>query len=228
MYLASTATTGEVTRRLSRAKGVILDFGSGFGGTMRFLNETRDDPVVGVNISPRQNQYVADFVGLPVIEADFAHTPFPQQLAANVLSIDSMVHATSKEAVVREAYRVLRVGGKFVFTDLMVADTADYEDYKHLLPRIGLDSMPTPMYYTEVMDKVGFDDVSYTDFSADAAQHYRMVGDRLNEVRQRGDSWSKYNSQIDRMLQGCRDWQRAGEEGILKWGIFEGARVAPF
>lgn len=64
-----------------------------------------------------------------------------------VVSQDSYLHAgKDRELVVKEAARILKPGGLFVFTDIMQTDGVDPNDLTEVYARIGLDDMGSPAF----------------------------------------------------------------------------------
>lgn len=193
--------------------GVALDLGSGFGGPTDTIRQSGLN-VIGLNISEAQNEIARSrYPELVILEGDYADLQFENESFNSVLSIDSLVHAPDRAEVLREAYRVLVPGGRMVFTDLMVSDDAPDEDVAPLLPRIGLPSMGTPLSYLASALEIGFKTVSYEDASENATEHYKRLALRI-------ESSDNSSPEYQKMLDGCRTWQAAGERGTLRWGKF--------
>ncbi|MGA2286231.1 MAG: class I SAM-dependent methyltransferase [Dehalococcoidia bacterium] len=93
----------------------LLDLGCGFGefGSI-FFEEPAD---VGIDLS-RGDLRVASRKGVYRLlsQADGRSLPFANESFAGVISISTLEHIPSVEDVVREAFRVLRPGGAFLFT----------------------------------------------------------------------------------------------------------------
>ena len=122
------------TKELAELAGIehgmkVLDAGSGLGGPARFLAETYDCEVVGVDLTPsfvtiaemltertglqdKVSFQVGDLTALPFADASF-DVVWTQHVVMNI-------HAA--RPLYREIRRVLKPGGKFAFYDVVAAD----------------------------------------------------------------------------------------------------------
>ena len=102
----------------------ILDAGCGIGGSSIWLAKQYGHQVTGITISAKQAAYagqhakrhgVAALVDFKV--ADFCATPFADESFDVVWALESSCHALNKADFLREAYRLLRKGGRLVVCD---------------------------------------------------------------------------------------------------------------
>jgi SAM-dependent methyltransferase len=111
-----------------RARSEVLEVGSGSGGPAVYLAESRQCRVTGIDVNEagvRNARALADSRGLNErvrFEAVDASRPLPfaDQSFDAIVSNDAMCHIANRETVLRDWYRILRPGGRALFSDAMV------------------------------------------------------------------------------------------------------------
>lgn len=105
----------------------VLDAGCGRGSACFWLAERRGCTAVGISLVAGQ---VADcrreagrrkLPELDFVQADYCRTPFPDASFDVVWACESLCHAADKSAFYREAFRLLRPGGRVVVADFLRA-----------------------------------------------------------------------------------------------------------
>jgi SAM-dependent methyltransferase len=107
------------------AASQVLDIGSGSGGPALFLARTVGCQVTGLDINPSSTTAAnawAHALGLdPLVHFQHADAsqrlPFEEHAFTTVIGIDSMNHVPARLQVLKEWSRVLRKGGRLLFTD---------------------------------------------------------------------------------------------------------------
>ncbi len=101
------------------------DIGCGRGGVSLWVARATGAALVGIDIAPTALHYAAEQVAAMGLadrarfqEGEFAATGLPAASLDGVMSVDVLVFVVDKAAAVREMARVLRPGGRFVFTSL--------------------------------------------------------------------------------------------------------------
>ena len=203
----------------------VLDLGSGYGGGPRYLAKNFGCHVTCLNLSEVQNERNEQFNlerGLDhlidVVHGSFEEIPLEDNSFDVVWSQDAMVHSSNRDQVVAEAYRVLKPGGHFIFTDLMQDDGVPNGELGPVLDRIHLDSLGSFKFYWEEARKNGFELMSIDNMSQHLVTHYdRVRQETEKQYDEIVDTCGK--EYIDRMIQGLNHWVRAGNKGHLNWGI---------
>jgi len=205
----------------------VLDLGAGYGGSMRYLAEHFGSQCVALNLSEVENERNRRMnieAGLDrniqVVDGDFTALDFDEEAFDLVWSQDAFLHSGDRARVCAEAARVLKPGGRLVFTDPMQADDAPTDQLQPIYDRIHLDSLGSPDFYRETLCKLGMKEVEFDDRSHQLPRHYSRVRKALienaGELRDRGVS----EDYIERMQAGLQHWVDGGHKGHLAWGIF--------
>lgn len=113
------------------ASMTLLDVGCGIGGPAISIAEQVGASVVGIDLSPvnvataRDRARSAALARVRFEVADAMELPFPNESFSGVYSLESGCHTPDKRAFVAEAVRVLRAGGRLVFSDWLAGENLD-------------------------------------------------------------------------------------------------------
>jgi len=208
---------------LGQSKVRCLDMGCGYGGLLR--NMDRHGMIwsaVGIDISGRMvdaaQRLSRDCPKLDFYRESIMNTSVPSEGIDLVISTDSFLHVGpgNHEAVLREAWRVLRPGGRVIFTDMMGQPSAPPEEARVLYERIGLQSFQTVDGYFETAEKLGFGQLEFEDHSECVTKHYRHILEALEEVWAKGEIDIQEESK-NRMVDGLTKWRDLASS-CLQWG----------
>ena len=205
----------------------ILDLGAGYGGAMRHLARRFGCRCVALNLAEienERNRRMTHDAGLEqnieIVQGDFTVLDFGDASFDLLWSQEAFLHAGDRISVCAEASRVLKPGGRLVFTDPMQTDHAPEDRLQPILDRLHLDSLASPSFYRETLAYVGMTEILFDEHPEQLARHYSRVREVLIEneadLREKGVS-ADY---IDRMKSGLTHWVDGGNEGLLTWGIF--------
>ncbi|MFU8831105.1 MAG: SAM-dependent methyltransferase [Wenzhouxiangella sp.] len=226
---ASRRTVAHMTELLGELKADqrVLDLGAGYGGSMRYLAKRFGCQCVALNLSEVENERNRQMnrdQGLDglirVVDGDFTNLPFDADEFDVVWSQDAILHSEDRARVCAEAARVLKPGGRLIFTDPMQSDQARPERLQAIYDRIHLDSLGSPGFYRKVLGELGLKAGKFEDHSEQLPRHYARVRQELinnaDDLRAHGVS----DEYIERMQTGLQNWVDGGKRGDLAWGIF--------
>lgn len=204
----------------------VLDIGAGYGGPARYLASTFGCDVTALNLSEKENERSRELVkerGLndkvKVIDGSFEDIPADDQTFDIVWSEDAILHSGHREKVLQEVVRVLKPGGRFIFTDPMQSDDCPDGVLQPILDRIHLSTLGSPRFYRDTLSRLGMTEVSFEEHTPQLINHYSRV---LRETQNRqSDLENSVSAEyIERMKNGLAHWIDGGEKGYLCWGIF--------
>lgn len=205
----------------------VLDLGSGYGGSARYLAQRFGCKVTCLNLSEIQNKINREETTkarmndrIEVIDGSFEDLSFAQKESFDVAwSQDAILHSGNRELVLREVDRVLKPGGSFIFTDPMQSDNCPTELLAPVLKRIHLSSLGSPGFYRKAARALGWKEVMWLDLLPDLIEHYTRV--RAEVCARESELLSVCSADyIARMKTGLQHWIDAGQAKRLQWGIF--------
>lgn len=176
----------------------IADLGCGTGANAFLIGFLYPDSQVdGVTLVPVQYEAARNYqiqmgiTNVTIHQGDFAAVDFPNNTFDRVMFIESLTHAESMLAVLREAFRVLKPGGVLHFQETLQRHQA-----RGGLQRLALETykagffMPDyPLLTTFLswLEVVGFADVTTTDYTPNVYPSAMEIGDhaqmRLDEAK---------------------------------------------
>jgi len=176
----------------------VLDAGCGIGGSSIWLAKQYGVRATGITISAKQANYaarharrhgVADLVDFQI--ADFCATPFADASFDVVWALESSCHALNKADFVREAFRVLRPGGKLVVCDgFLLQRQFNAEQWQAVVTCLNGWAVPNLCSrdeFSNLLLQQGFADIGLHDITEQtmpSVTHMYKVAKRLQPVQQ--------------------------------------------
>jgi SAM-dependent methyltransferase len=208
------------------AEKTVLDIGAGYGGAARRLAERFNCRVICLNLSEAENERnrqlnkqagVDDRI--EVIDGSFEDIPLDDHAADVVWCQDAILHSGDRARVLEEVDRVLKPGGRFVFTDPMRTDDCPEGVLDPILARIHLPDLGSPGFYQAKAEELGWRDLGFEPMHEQLVNHYARV---LETTEREGEQLKGRVSDeyIERMKNGLRHWVEGGKAGHLAWGVF--------
>ncbi len=149
-----------------KAGETVLDLGSG-GGIDVLLSARRVGPTgkaYGLDITDemlalaRENQRKAGVENVEFLKGEIEHIPLPDNSVDVIISNCVINLSGDKDGVLREAFRVLKPGGRFAISDVVTRGTVPDEVRKNMLLWVGCIAGALGDYeYVAKLTKAGFD-----------------------------------------------------------------------
>jgi cyclopropane fatty-acyl-phospholipid synthase-like methyltransferase len=176
---------------------LVLDAGCGIGGSSIWMAKQQGNQVTGITISGKQAEYarkhakrhgVGESTRFEV--ADFCATPFADESFDVVWALESSCHALNKADFLREAFRVLRKGGRLVVCDGFILQRQFSEDqWRDVVTCLNGWAVPNLCAGDEfagLLAKQGFADIQCHNITAQtqaSVEHMYKVAKRLKPVQ---------------------------------------------
>jgi ubiquinone/menaquinone biosynthesis C-methylase UbiE len=186
-------TTADEHLRFQRQLGIgpdshVLEVASGSGGPALFLARSTGCRLTGIDVHDGgidASRAAAAEAGLDDRLEFLRHDaqqelPFADETFDAVLSIDSMNHLFERQAVFREWRRVLKPGGRFLFTDaVVVSGPLRRQEMIDRGPAMGEFIFTPAGWYERALAEAGFESIRVEDVTANIAG----VGERWHAAR---------------------------------------------
>ncbi len=160
------------------ARSHVLEVGSGSGGPAVYLAQQLGCRVTGVDINAHgvrnagelaEARGVRERVAFHAIDAS-EPLPFEPDTFDAIISNDAMCHIRNREAVLRDWWRVLRPGGRALFTDAMVLTGIVSQEEIATRSSIGFYLFLPPGENERLIEQAGFALLGTDDVTANAAE----------------------------------------------------------
>lgn len=185
-HVRGLAATRDMADNLQPSGMTVLDLGSGLGGPSRYLASTYGCSVEGVDLSPsfvEAASYLAARAGLghkvAYRQADALALPFADEHFDIVWTQHVAMNIADRGRLYAEAHRVLKRGGRLAAYDVLLG-----EEQPLLYPvpwarESSTSFLLTPQQMRSVIERTGFETVSWIDRTDDAKDWFREGTRRL-------------------------------------------------
>lgn len=168
----------------------VVDIGSGFSATGRYMHRQYGVDVTGVELQPEIHQ-LAEIIternglagGVRSVNADFAkltHTPVDY-----IVSFLCILHIPERDILFQKAASTLKPGGKIYIEDYFARTTLSKDTSDKLRDIVFCTYLPSRDQYISDLTNAGFRDIQFEEVSEEWA---KFVHERTLSNRQKGTS----------------------------------------
>lgn len=202
----------------------ILDVGCGLGGAISLLNQRyRGLNLIGLNIDPRQLEFARQEVRandgnhVQFVNGDACRLPFASDSFDHLLAVECIFHFPSRKTFFLEALRVLRPGGRLVFSDFVVngptaafllAMSLFYGKATRMTYGANQTGIPcTLLMYKYLLRKCDFKTLMLRDITLNTLPTYRFLKEFRKADNSRDEMWCRMAARADRFLELSSRWR---------------------
>jgi len=226
--LELTARVAEVAEISSESR--VLDISSGRGTTACFLAQQFGCHITGIDISPLSTSLASHKAAVqnlsPLIDflaADAEQLPFANCSFDVIISECSFSLQIEKQRGAGEIARVLKTGGKFVLTDVMLKSNLSQELKTDLTFSCCFSGAETQAGYSQIFTEAGLEDIHFEDHSKAMKKVTYQV---ITGYGSLSAFWEQFGSKVDSCCpvsgntSGSRKlWLRMFQEGKPGYGL---------
>ena len=203
----------------------ILDLGAGAGGPAKCLLSWTDARVTCVDLGGPPLQALERWAAtadlssrLRILNGSFHDLPSDWSEGFDLVwSQDALCHAADRAAVFAEAKRVLRPGGAFVFSDILLAEDAPQEHARAFTAVNAVQNLGTRPTYLRELREAGFRDILCEDWTSHLPMNFQRMRQQIERLRPDLLEEGVGAETIDRFAEALEQRLRWPAGSVLNW-----------
>ena len=201
----------------------VLDVGCGIGGPAKFLNETFDADVLGVDLASNcvaiaNHRYAANDK-LNFLVADAVTHEFPVASFDLIYSRDVILHIASKDKLFSRLLAATKPGGKLVMTDYCCGPKELWDDeFKAYVAQRGY-SLVTVDEYKQILEKAGW----IVEKAQDTTEWFKEIleTEKARALANKAEFFAQFSeADFEHLLDGWDSKLTRIPKGHQRWGYF--------
>jgi tocopherol O-methyltransferase len=216
----------------------VLDAGCGIGGSSLYLARYIGCKCIGITLSQKQvekatrisinlnRQKLVEFKAMSFVETSFENETFDI-----VWGLESICYADDKEAFVKEAYRILKPGGRLIIADGMVTkfENNDHPIIKKWLLGWRVKFLESPERFKTFYANNGFKNITYTDITpftkaSSKRLYWIYYGSKIWGFWKKITFRYKWKKLQEQNIDACLYQYKGMQQGLWGYGMIVGTK----
>ena len=174
----------------------IADFGSGYGGTARFLydklNKSKTEFYIDCfdishdNCVINTHKNILNNYDIPVYNMSILDIPFSKNYNI-IYSEDAFIHINERSKIFKEINKKLLIDGILIFSDIILTDNQNKDDIQEVYERVNIKSLETHESYIHKAKQNNLQYVNSYEYKESMLYHYKNIRDVVDETDENKD-----------------------------------------